>query len=55
MVEIIGLGTMAALIWLLDWSMAGESDAERRRLTASGEGGSMATSPSGDSRRRQAA
>lgn len=55
MVEIIGLTTMAALIWLLDWSMAGESEAERRRLAASGEGGSMAPSASGDSRRRHAA
>ena len=55
MVEIIGLATMVALIWLLDWSMAGESDAERRRLAASGEGGAMAPSAPGDSRRRQAA
>lgn len=55
MVEIIGLATMVALIWLLDWSMAGESDSERRRLAASGEGGSLTPSASGESRRRQAA
>ena len=55
MVEIIGLATMVALIWLLDWSMAGESDAERRRLTASGERGLLAPPASGDSRTRHAA
>lgn len=31
MVEIIGLGTMSALVWLLAWSMTKESDSERRR------------------------
>ncbi|HSN05669.1 hypothetical protein ACO9S2_13120 [Nitrospira sp. NS4] len=31
MVEIIGLTTISALVWLLAWSMAGESDAERKR------------------------
>jgi hypothetical protein len=55
MVEIIGLVTMVALIWLLDWSMAGESDAERRRLQAAGEGGSVAAPAARDSRGRQAA
>jgi hypothetical protein len=37
MVEIIGLGTMGALIWLLAWSMAGESEAEKRRLAGIGD------------------
>lgn len=32
MVEFIGLGTMSTLLWLLAWSMAGESDAEQRRI-----------------------
>jgi len=32
MVEIIGLGTMSALVWLLAWSMANESQAEQRRM-----------------------
>lgn len=31
MVEIIGLITISALVWLLAWSMAGESDAERKK------------------------
>ncbi|WP_455388073.1 hypothetical protein [Petrachloros mirabilis] len=31
MVEIIGLVTITALVRVLAWSMAGESDAERRR------------------------
>jgi hypothetical protein len=34
MVEIIGLVTMGALTWVLTWSLAGESDAERRRISA---------------------
>lgn len=36
MVELIGLATMVALVWLLDFSMANESDAERRRLAQPG-------------------
>jgi hypothetical protein len=34
MVEIIGLVTMGALVRLLAWSLAGESDAERRRVAS---------------------
>lgn len=30
MVILIGLVTMAALVWLLAWSLTGESNAERR-------------------------
>lgn len=33
MVEIIGIATIVALVWLLDASMANESDAEQRRLS----------------------
>jgi hypothetical protein len=33
MVEIIGLGTMGALIGLLAWSMAGECESEKRRIS----------------------
>ena len=33
MVEIIGLGTMAGLVWLLAWAMGGEADSERKRAT----------------------
>jgi hypothetical protein len=32
MVELIGLGTMGLLIWLIAWSMAGESESEKRRI-----------------------
>lgn len=32
MVEVIGLVTIGALVWVLHGSMANESDAERRRL-----------------------
>jgi hypothetical protein len=55
MVELIGVATMVALVWLLDWSMAGESDSEHRRLEAAGEGGPVAPSVAGDNRRRHAA
>ena len=37
MVEMIGLVTIAALVWVLAWSMAGESDAERRRCASIGD------------------
>lgn len=36
MVELIGLVTMGALVWVLHGSMANESDAERRRLARPG-------------------
>ncbi len=35
MVELIGLGTFVALVWLIAWSMAGESESEKRRLSSS--------------------
>jgi len=34
MVEIIGLGMIGTLIWLLSWAMAGESNAEQRRIAS---------------------
>jgi hypothetical protein len=37
MVEIIGLVMIGTLIWLLAWPMAGESDAEQRRIASVGE------------------
>ncbi len=33
MVELIGLTTLVALVWLLAFGMKTESDAERRRLS----------------------
>lgn len=48
MVELIGLVTMAALIWLLDFGMANESDAERRRLSMSGREGVAPVAPLAD-------
>jgi hypothetical protein len=35
MVELIGFGTMVALVWLIAWSMAGESESEKRRQSSS--------------------
>ena len=32
MVAIIGLVIMGALVWLITWSMAGESESEKRRI-----------------------
>jgi hypothetical protein len=37
MIELIGLGTISALVWVLAMVMAGESDAERRRIASSGD------------------
>jgi hypothetical protein len=55
MVEIIGLGTMGALVWLIAWSMAGESESEKRRIVASREGGRSAETVARDTWTRQAA
>ena len=35
MVAIIGLVIMGALVWLIAWSMAGESESEKRRIFTS--------------------
>ena len=55
MVEIIGLVTMGALVWLIAWSMANESDAERRRLSALAESRWSTVSVRSLDRARQAA
>jgi len=34
MVEIIGFVTIGVLVLVLAWALAGESDAERRRITS---------------------
>ena len=34
MVEVIGFMTIGGLVWLIAWSLAGESDAERRRVSS---------------------
>lgn len=49
MVEIIGLATMCALVWLLAATLAGESDAEHRR-SASSTGRSFAKDSDGKTR-----
>lgn len=54
-VEIIGLGTMTALVWLLAWSMAGESESEKRRLAASPDGRRSSETIASDTRVRHAA
>jgi len=38
MVEMIGLGTIIALVLLLAWSMAGESESEKKRSALSRKG-----------------
>lgn len=54
-VEIIGLGTMVALVWLLAWSMAGESESEKRRNAASPDGARSFDTVAHDRRTRHAA
>jgi hypothetical protein len=55
MVEIIGLGTMVALVWLIAWSMAGESESEKRRLASSPGGSRSFDAVTSDKRARHAA
>ena len=55
MVEIIGFGTMVALVWLLAWSMAGESESEKRRLGSSATGGRHVETVAQGTRARHAA
>ncbi|HQR15247.1 MAG TPA: hypothetical protein PKW52_03565 [Nitrospira sp.] len=54
-VEIIGVGTMIALVWLIAWSMAGESESERRRITSGPGAGHSFDTASGEARVRHAA
>jgi hypothetical protein len=55
MVEIIGLVTMGALVWMIAWSMAGESESEKRRISMSRERGRSAEAGASDTRIRHAA
>jgi hypothetical protein len=55
MVEIIGLVTMGALVWLLAWSMAGESESEKRRASQPGDTGRFAETVTSPTRTRHAA
>ncbi|MCW5798761.1 MAG: hypothetical protein KIT40_09700 [Nitrospira sp.] len=54
-VEIIGAGTMIALVWLIAWSMAGESESEKRRITSAPGSGHSFETVSGEARVRHAA
>ncbi len=55
MVEIIGLGTIVALVWLIAWSMAGECESEKRRIAGSRESGRSAGAVTSDRQTRHAA
>ena len=55
MVEIIGLGTMGALVWLIAWSMGGESESEKRRMSMPHESGRSTEVGSSGARTRHAA
>ena len=55
MVEIIGLGTMVALVWLIAWSMVGESESEKRRISQSLESGGFVESVASQTGTRHAA
>ena len=54
-VEIIGVGTMIALVWLIAWSMAGESESERRRISSASDTEHSFDTASGETRVRHAA
>jgi hypothetical protein len=55
MVEIIGLVTMGALIGLLAWSMAGESESEKRRISGVSDGNPSSKTVVSGTRTKQAA
>jgi hypothetical protein len=55
MVEIIGLVTMGALIGLLAWSMAGESESEKRRISGIGDRSPSSTAVVSETRAKRAA
>lgn len=55
MVEIIGLGTMGVLVWLIAWSMAGERGSEKRRISMFRESGRSTDVGASDTRTRCAA
>jgi hypothetical protein len=55
MVEIIGLGTLSALVWLIAWSMAGESESEKRRMPMHRERGAAVETGASETRTRYAA
>ena len=55
MVEIIGLVTMGALIGLLAWSMAGESESERRRVSGVNDSSPSSKTVVNGTRTKQAA
>ena len=54
MVEIIGLGTMGALVGLIARSMGGESESEKRRIATSRESGRSAEPAGSDRQTRHA-
>jgi len=55
MVILIGLVTIGALVWLLAWSLTGESDAEHRHMAEmKGPSGSGAVAESGGALKRAA-
>lgn len=55
MIMMIGFVTMGALVWVLAVCMAGESNAEKRRVTASTGGVVPATGSAGEEAGRRAA
>jgi hypothetical protein len=55
MVILIGLVTIGALVWLLAWSLTGESDAERRHMADMKGLSGAATTPEAEVPFRRAA
>ena len=55
MVILIGLVTISALVWLLAWSLTGESDAEHRHMEELKGGSGPSIAPQADVPFRRAA
>lgn len=55
MVEMIGLVTIGALIGLLAWSLAGESESEKKRISRSDESSSASNAMVSKTRIKRAA
>ena len=55
MVEIIGLGPIGALVWVIAWSTGGESESEKRRISMSRESGRSTEVGARETRTRYAA
>ena len=52
---VVGLVAMVALVWLIAWSMAGECESEKRRISGVGNSSPSSKAVLSDRRTKQAA